>query len=100
MKRILSMFLAGATVALAACGSSNDESEDHEGAVAEAEQEIVGGFEAAPHSYPWQVLSACIQDNGQGKGPLDRAVVVARPAGQGFRRIGGAMNGNVTVHGS
>lgn len=46
------------------------------------------------------ILSACIQDNGQGKGPPDRAVVVARPAGQGFRRIGGAMNGNVTVHGS
>jgi hypothetical protein len=42
-------------------------------------------------------LAACIKDNGQGNGPPDQAVVVTKPAGQGFRRISGTVNGNFKV---
>jgi secreted trypsin-like serine protease len=54
MKRILGT-VVGATMALAGCGSVSDGDQGTDGTVAQAEQKIVGGVEATPHSMPFMV---------------------------------------------
>jgi hypothetical protein len=45
-------------------------------------------------------LAACIQDNGQGNGPPDQAIVVIPPSGasQDFHRVNTIVKGNFKVH--